>query len=162
MMAMLRWMARIEKALCAAGFLVMSLALVADVASRLALGYGIVGAPQLGLVGMLVTAMFGVGLAADAGEHFRPRVLDKYRPASWEPAMVRIGHALTSAFFALLAGVAAYVAWESWLLDDVTSLLRWPVWLLQATIIVALAFNAVRFALFSGRADAAPSQRVDA
>ena len=161
-MRMLRWMSRIEKALCAGGFLVMSLALVADVASRLTLGYGIVGAPQLGLVGMLVTAMFGVGLAADAGEHFRPRVLDKYRPATWEGAMGRIGHALTSVFFVVLAGVAAYVAWESWLLDDVTSLLRWPVWLLQGAIVIALAFNAVRYAVFSGRPDAAPSQRVDA
>lgn len=158
---MLRWMSRIEKVLCAGGFAVMSLALTADVASRLALGYGIVGAPQLGLVGMLVTAMFGVGLAADAGEHFRPRVLDKYRPAHWEVAMGRIGHALTSVFFLLLAGVAAYVAWESWLLGDVTSLLRWPVWLLQGVMVVALAFNAVRYALFSASPDLAPSQRPD-
>ncbi len=158
---LLRWMSRIEKALCASGFLVMSLALVADVTSRLTFGYGIVGAPQLGLVGMLVTAMFGVGLAADAGEHFRPRALDKYRPASWEGAMGRVGYALTSVFFTLLAGVAAYVAWESWLLSDVTSLLRWPVWLLQGVIVVALAFNALRYALFCHRPDAAPSLKVD-
>lgn len=158
---LLRLISRIEKTLCAAGFLVMSLALVADVAARLTLGYGIVGAPQLGLVGMLVTAMFGVGLAADAGQHFRPRVLDKYRPAGWEGAMVRIGHALTSAFFALLATVAAWVAWESWQLGDVTSLLRWPVWALQGVVAVALAFNAVRYALFCARPDIVPPQRPD-
>ena len=154
-------MSRIEKALCAGGFAVMSLALVADVASRLTLGHGIVGAPQLGLLGMLVTAMFGVGLAADAGEHFRPRVLDKYCPTKWEGAMVRIGHALSAAFFLLLAGVAAYVAWESWLLGDVTSLLRWPVWLLQGVLVVALAFNAVRYAAYCARPVLAPSQPLD-
>lgn len=158
---MLGWMSRIEKAACAGGFVVMSLALVADVASRLTLGYGIVGAPQLALVGMLVTAMFGVGLAADAGEHFRPRVLDKYRPPKWEGAIGRVGHMLTSVFFTLLAGVAAYVAWESWLLADVTSLLRWPVWVLQGVIVVALAFNAVRYAVFVARPDLAPSQEAD-
>ena len=158
---MLGWMSRIEKAACAGGFVVMSLALVADVASRLTLGYGIVGAPQLALVGMLVTAMFGVGLAADAGEHFRPRVLDKYRPPKWEGAISRVGHMLTSVFFTLLAGVAAYVAWESWLLADVTSLLRWPVWVLQGAIVVALGFNAVRYAVFVARPDLAPSQEAD-
>ena len=158
---MLRWVSRIEKAACAGGFAVMSLALLADVASRLTLGYGIVGAPQLGLVGMLVTAMFGVGLAADAGEHFRPRVLDRYRPPKWEGAISRVGHMLTAVFFTLLAGVAAYVAWESWQLADVTSLLRWPVWALQGLIVLAFAFNAVRYAVFGARPDLVPSPQAD-
>lgn len=161
-MRFLRWMSRIEKTLCALGFVTMTLALILDLGARLALGHGLVGAPQLGLVGMLVTAMFGLGLAADAGEHLRPRVLDPYRPQSWAPAMVRIGHLLTGVFFLLLAWLAAAVAWESHLLEDVTSLLRWPVWMLQTVFVLAFGCNAARCLLFGLRPRLAPAEQGEA
>ncbi len=142
-------MSRIEAGLCGAGLVTMAMALIVDVGARLTVGRGIVGAAQLGLVGMLVTALFGVGLAADAGEHLRPRVLDQFRPPGWEMGLRRTGHALTAVFFALLTGIAGMVAAESHRLEDVTSLLRWPVWLLQSVFVVAFGLNAVRYALFT-------------
>ena len=161
-MKSLRWLSRFEKALCALGFVVMAAALILDVGARLTLGHGLVGAPQLGLVGMLVTALFGVGLAGDAGEHLRPRVLDRYRPPAWEPAMVRIGHLLTAGFFLLLAWLSTGVAWESYLLEDVTSLLRWPVWLLQTVFVLAFGCNGVRCLLFGLRPELAPAEQGEA
>ena len=161
-MKCLRWMSRIEKSLCALGFFVMAAALILDVGARLILGRGLIGAPQLGLVGMLVTALFGVGLATDASEHLRPRVLDRYRPPSWEPAMGRIGHLLTGGFFLLMAWLAAGVALESHQLGDVTSLLRWPVWALQLVFVVAFGFNGGRCLLFGLRPDLAPTATAEA
>ena len=152
----LAWLSRAESALCVVGLAVMALALVVDVGSRLTVGHGVVGAAQLGLVGMLLTAMFGMGPAADAGEHLRPRVLDRYSPPSWEAGLSRAGHLLTAGFFALLAWIAVDVAIESHRLDDVTSLLRWPVWLLQTVFVVAFVLNALRYALFALRPDLAP------
>ncbi len=148
-MRILGWLGWLERALCALGFLVMTGALVLDVATRLILGHGLVGAAQLGLVGMLVTALFGVGLAADAGDHLRPRLLDTWRPARWEPGMVRIGQGLTGLFYAGMAVLSVQVAWESWLLADLTSLLRWPVWSLQSVFVLAFAGNAVRHLLLA-------------
>ena len=161
-MKWLRWLSQTEKALCALGFVVMAIALILDVAARLILGHGLVGAPQLGLVGMLVTALFGGGLAADAGEHLRPRVLDPYRPPHWEPAMARIGHLLTGGFFLLLAWLSAKVALESHRLEDVTSLLRWPVWMLQSVLVLAFGGNGVRCLLFGLRPELAPSAQPEA
>ena len=150
-MLVLKWLHRLEAAFCTLGFFVMAAALIADVGARLILGHGLVGAAQLGLVGMLMTALFGVGLAADAGGHFRPRVLDQLRPQRWEPVMLCLGHVLSAAFFMLLAGLSAAVAAESRTLADVTSLLRWPVWLLQAIFVVAFAGNALRYLIFAWR-----------
>ena len=150
------WLARVESACCLAGLAVMALALIVDVGARLTLGHGVVGAAQLGLVGMLLTALFGIGPAADAGEHLRPRILDRYCPPSWEPGLERAGHVLTAGFFALLAWIAAGVAIESHGLDDVTSLLRWPVWLLQTVFVAAFALNALRYALFAVRPHLSP------
>lgn len=153
------WLARLESALCLVGLAIMALALIVDVGARLTLGHGVVGAAQLGLVGMLLTALFGIGPAADAGEHLRPRILDKYCPPGWEPRLERTGHALTAAFFALLTWIAAGVAMESHRLDDLTSLLRWPVWLLQAVFVAAFALNAFRYALYARKPDSAPRNR---
>ena len=150
------WLARLESALCVAGLAIMALALIADVGARLTMGHGVVGAAQLGLVGMLLTALFGIGPAADAGEHLRPRILDRYCPPAWEPGLVRAGHLLTAGFFGLLAWIAAGVAIESHGLDDVTSLLRWPVWLLQAVFVAAFALNALRYVLFAARPGLSP------
>ncbi len=158
-MIVFAWLRRFESALCLAGLAIMALALIVDVGARLTLGHGVVGAAQLGLVGMLLTAMFGIGPAADAGEHLRPRILDRYSPPSWEAGLVRTGHALTAAFFALLAAIAVGVAIESYRLDDVTSLLRWPVWLLQTVFVTAFALNAIRYALYAVRPDLAPRNR---
>lgn len=158
----LAWLARVESALCVAGFGIMTLALIADVGARLTLGHGVVGAAQLGLVGMLLTALFGIGLAADSGEHLRPRILDKYRPPSWEPGLARTGHALTAGFFALLAWIAGGVVVESYRLEDVTSLLRWPVWLLQLVFVAAFALNALRYGLFALRPGLAPANEAGA
>ncbi|MEM1231082.1 MAG: TRAP transporter small permease [Pseudomonadota bacterium] len=149
MSALLTLIGTTERWLCVVGFAVMAAALVADVGARLFLGHGIVGAPQFGLVGMLVTALFGVGLAADRGEHFRPQVLDRFVPAGLERAVVGFGHALTAAFFVLLMVLSIRVARESAQLEDVTALLRWPVWVLQLVFVLAFGFNAVRYLIFA-------------
>ncbi len=148
-MTLLRWIGRIEATCCVLGIATMAVALMLDVGARLIVGHGIVGAPQLGLVGMLATAMFGVGLAADSGEHFRVRVLDGLRPAAWDAGLVRLGHGLTAVFFAVLAWFAVEVAAESYRLRDLTSLLRWPVWLLQGVFVLAFGLNVARYALFA-------------
>jgi len=158
-MSCLTWLTRLEAILCGSGFVLMAGALMVDVGARLTFGHGVVGAAQLGLVGMLVTALFGVGLVAHTGEHLRPRLLDAYRPPSWEAGLNRVGHALTALFFALLAGIAAAVAFESHALRDLTSLLRWPVWLLQSLFVVAFGCNALRVALFALRPHWAPLAR---
>ena len=157
-MKWLAWLARLEAALCSVGFALMAGALMIDVGSRLTVGHGVVGAAQLGLVGMLVTALFGVGLAADAGEHLRPRLLDGWRPQAWEGGLRRVGHGLTAAFFAMLAGISATVAYESHQLGDLTSLLRWPVGLLQLVFVAAFGFNALRYALFTLYPQQAPGE----
>ena len=149
--ASLLWLHRCEQALCALGFAVMAAALVFDVGARIVVGHGLVGAPQVGLVGMLVTAMFGIGLASQAGEHLRPRFMDAWCPPHWTPALRRIGDLLTGVFFLGLGALAGAVAFESHRLDDVTPLLRWPVWAIQSVLVIAFASNGVRHVIFAWR-----------
>jgi TRAP-type C4-dicarboxylate transport system permease small subunit len=149
MKTVLAMISAVERWLCMLGFAVMAIALVSDVGARLFLGHGIVGAPQFGLVGMLVTALFGVGMAADTGEHFRPQVLDRFVPQRLEGTLVTVGHLVTALFFSLLVGLSVWVAAESARLEDLTALLRWPVWMLQLVFVFAFGFNAIRYFAFA-------------
>ncbi len=160
-MSLLNWIGRLERWLCTSGFIVMSAALVLDVAFRLFVGRGVVGAPQVGLVGMMVTALFGLGLAADAGDHFRPRVLDGYVPKSFTEAFIAFGHLVTACFFALLVWLALWVARESYALEDVTPLLRWPVGLLQSVMVIAFSANVLRYLTYAFVPATRPSEHID-
>ena len=160
-MKLLSLIGRCERALCVAGFVVMAAALVLDVAFRLFVGRGVVGAPQVGLVGMMVTALFGLGLAADSGEHFRPRIMDSLVPDGLVDAMEVVRHLLTAVFFAVLAALSVWVAAESLALEDVTPLLRWPVGLLQCVLVAAFSVNVLRYLIYAFAPATRPSEHVD-
>lgn len=149
----LRW---IERIACVLSFTVIAAALIADVGSRLLQGAGILGAVQVGVAGMVVLAMFGIGLASDAGEHLRPRYFDALWPETWRMAVQRIADALTALFFLVFGIIAVLVVAESYALGDVTSVLRWPIWPLQCAIALAFLLNALRYVIFAGRPDLRP------
>ena len=56
-----------EQFLCFTAFMVMAGALVYDVLKRQFTGSGAFGAPQLGVIGMIVVSYIGIGLASAAG-----------------------------------------------------------------------------------------------
>jgi len=139
----------IDRVFCAAGFIVISAALILDAGSRIFIGSGVLGAPQVGVIGMIAVAMFGTGLATSAGEHLRPTFLDGIWPAAWSAAMDRVADAVTAGFFFAIGGLAVLVSWESYVLEDVTNVLRWPIWPLQAMIVVAFGMNGLRYVLYA-------------
>ncbi len=138
-----------ERAICVAGFALIAISLIADVLSRFAFGSGIVGAPQVGVIGMIAVAFFGFGVAAQTGGQLRARFLDWVFPRAWGPAVDRLADAITAAALGVLAVLAALMTAESLALGDVSSVLRWPIWPIQTLIVVALALNAIRYAVFA-------------
>ncbi|MEL7030200.1 MAG: TRAP transporter small permease subunit [Pseudomonadota bacterium] len=145
-LSLLDW---VDRLMCAAGFIIISAALILDAGSRIFFGSGVLGAPQVGVIGMIAVAMFGTGLATTAGEHLRPTFLDGIWPAGWSGAVDRIADMLTGLFFFGIAGLALMVTVESYALEDVTNVLRWPIWPLQSMIALAFAANGVRYAIYA-------------
>ncbi len=140
---------RTERIACGAAFVVMAGALIADVFSRQVFATGLVGAPQVGVVGMIAVAMFGMGVATDHGQHLRPRLFDGLFPAPVQPTIERIANVLTAMFFAGFGVLAALVVAESMALGDRMAVLNWPIWPMQLIILAAFATNAVRFAIYA-------------
>lgn len=168
--AVLSGLGAFERFACVAGFIVMAGALILDVGARLwsnavvhadragwisdaladqiSAGGGVLGAPQVGVIGMIVVAMFGLGVAAQKGAQLRARFLDWVFPKSWGAGVDRIGDLISALAFAVIGGLVVIMVGEAMRLGDVTSVLRWPIWPIQSIIAAAFLLNAVRHLVY--------------
>lgn len=137
-----------EQFLCFVAFMVMAGALIYDVLKREFTGSGAFGAPQVGVIGMIVVSYIGIGLASAAGSHYRPRFADRVFPARFDGLLDRIGEFGFALFCAFMAAVATEVSLESYELKDVAPVLRNPIWPVQMTIAVGFGLVALRHVLY--------------
>jgi TRAP-type C4-dicarboxylate transport system permease small subunit len=162
-----------ERGMCALGFLIMTLALAADVgarllsravaqaagaglidaglADRISLGGGILGAPQVAVIGMIMTALFGMGVAAGQGAELRARLLDGVWPKRWSPLIDRLADGLSAAMLSIVALLCALMAHESLQLGDRSAVLLLPIWPWQGLAAVAFGAAALRYGLYAAQ-----------
>lgn len=138
----------IEQSLCFAAFLVMAGALIYDVLKRKFTGSGAFGAPQVGVIGMIIVSYIGIGLASAAGSHYRPRFADRLFPKKYDDVLNRIGEFGFALFCSFMSLIAVNVSLESFELNDVNSVLRTPVWPVQMIIAVGFGLVALRHFLY--------------
>lgn len=160
MSALLKWLAGAERWAAILAFIVMTLALLADVVSRRLFQTGLIGAVEIAVFGMIALAMFGIGVATDHGAHLRATAFDFLVPAPLRAGVARLGSLLTGLFFLVLAGFAGWIVVESFLLGDRTPVLRAPVWALQVILLLAFASNAARFFIYFADPSLRPAERV--
>jgi TRAP-type C4-dicarboxylate transport system permease small subunit len=159
--AFLSGLSAFERMACAVAFVLMAGALIVDVGARLIGGAGVLGAPQVGVVGMIAVAMFGFGIAAQTGAQLRPRFLDFLVPRAWDGAIDRLADAVTGAMLALLGVLCVLMVEEAARLGDVTSVLRWPIWPIQAIIAFAFLANAARYFVFATYSELRPRDDIE-
>lgn len=141
--------------MCFLAFLLMAGSLMGDVLKREFTGSGWFGAPQVGVVGMIVVAYMGIALASANGSHFRPRFADPLLQR-WDVAASRISEFGFAAFCFFTAYIALNVSIESYELDDVSAVLRWPIWPIQGAIVMGFGLVGVRHTLYGIYLDLRP------
>ena len=161
MSVLLTAIGRAEHWVTIAAFALMALALLADVISRRLFLTGLIGATEVAVMGMVAVAMFGIGIATDEGAHLRPRLFDRLTPRALEPVIGRAASAVTAVFFAIFAGLSAWMVMQSFVLGDRTEILRTPIWTLQTLIFIAFATNAVRFLIYAIDPGLKPSEDLE-
>ena len=137
-----------EQFLCFSAFMVMAGALVYDVLKREITGSGAFGAPQVGVIGMIVVSYIGIGLASASGSHFRPRFADKVLPARFDALLNRVSEFGFALFCAFISFIAVRVSLESYDLKDVAPVLRNPIWPVQMTLAIGFGLVALRHFLY--------------
>lgn len=154
-LAVLAW---VERALCVTAFAVVVCVLFADVVSREVTAAGLYWAPQVGVWANIIVVMAGFGLASASGAHLRPRFADGWLPASWQPLLITLQHALAALFCAAATWLAAGVVIDSWRLGEVSLDLFLPVWPVQAFLPLALCVATLRHVLYTLYAELRPAE----
>lgn len=153
--AFLHYLRIFEQSMCFLAFLLMAGSLMGDVLKREFTGSGWFGAPQVGVVGMIVVAYMGIALASANGSHFRPRFADPLLQR-WDVAASRIGEFGFAVFCFFMAYIALNVSVESYDLEDVSAVLRWPIWPIQGVIVMGFGLVGVRHTLYGIYLDLRP------
>jgi TRAP-type C4-dicarboxylate transport system permease small subunit len=156
---LLQFLNRWERRLCGLAFAVLASVMFADVAMREISGNGIPWAQQTAVFANLVVALFGLGLAASAGSHLRPRFADHWLPERYHPLLQRLADLVSAAFLLAFAVLAVQLVLETHELAETATVLRVPLWPLQCLIPLSFISAALRYLCFFLQPALAPQVR---
>lgn len=147
--ALLARLARVERGITFAAFLVLIAVVFLDVLSRELTGSGLHWASQAGVYANVIVVMVGLGVASATGAHLRPRFADGWLPARFNGVLERLQELLMALFCAAVAWLGADIVLETWRLGEVSPVLGNPVWPVQLIVPLAFAVAALRHGLYA-------------
>ena len=148
-LGLLARLARVEKGITFAAFLLLITVVFLDVVSREVTGSGLHWASQAGVYANVVVVMIGLGVASATGAHLRPRFADRWLPARFDALVERLQELLMALFCAGFAGLGIDIVLETWRLGEVSPALGNPVWPVQSIVPLAFAIAALRHGLYA-------------
>jgi TRAP-type C4-dicarboxylate transport system permease small subunit len=146
-----------ERIVTCAAFLVLIVAVFADVLSREVTGTGLHWARQAGVYANIVVVLFGLGLASAGGAHLRPRFADAWLPQRCAPALQRLNDFGMAVFCAAFAVVALGMVSDSFALQERSVALLIVIWPFQASVPLAFAVAALRHLVYAGYPELRPA-----
>lgn len=117
---------------------------------------GVYGAHKIALYGLVIGAFAGFGLSVATGTQIVPRVAFGWVPASWAPAVDRVGNLFSAAVLGVATWYALVFVLSSREIGTVIPGLDWPAWIIQSVIPFGFASAALRYAIFAVWPAAAP------
>ena len=139
---------KLESAVAIVAFLVISLLLISDVASRELAGSSIWGAQRISVYLMIVIGFLGLGLAADRGRHLRPHFADRLVPPSLVNAAERAGSAIMFAVFVWFSWLGVTFVMSAYEYGDLAQTIKTPLWMIELIVPYAFLSIALRYLVF--------------
>ncbi len=155
-------LAKLEVWLAFSAFVVMLGALVADVTGRelpSLFGGGKLWATPVAVYANVFMSFIGMGIASSQASHMRPRIFDRLAPAWADKALNRFTHLGFGLFCAVFCWFSLRMVMDSIALAEIDTVMQWPVWPFQLTLVVAFFIGALRHALWGVFIDIAPRHR---
>lgn len=144
MKQLLTLLSRFERVACVLALALMTVLIFVDVLLRTAIGTGLHWSGQSAVYANMVVALFGIGLASASAAHLRPRFADSWLPAAWQPLLLRLGEVITSFACGGFALLSAQLVYQTWQLQEISTVLRTLVWPVQLLLPLAFSLTAVR------------------
>lgn len=135
---------RFEAAFAAAAYVVVTLALLTDIASREFFGHAILGIQRVAVYAAIAAGLIGLGLATHKGKHLRPKFTDAWLPQAWHANAARVGDALAFITYAAATYFACLLVRDSYQFGFLAPVLDWPIWYVQLLLPYTFLSTAVR------------------
>ena len=142
---------RIEIVVSCTAFVLVAVALFADVVGREALGNGIFGAQKFAVFCTAIAGLLGFTIVVHSGGHLRVSAVDRLFPEAWHFPMMRIGDLVSCAICVFLGAYAVdFVAKSAQLgeSDMVFRIKMWPIQLVLPYLFLASALRYLCYAAF--------------
>ncbi len=147
----MRWLFWVEASLAVGAFLVVAVALMADVIGREFFGDGIFGAQRVAVWATAIAGLGGFALVTAEGGHLRPQFADSWLPKAWEPWLLRLADVISAAICLFLAWYAWDFVMENRRLEErgmAIPILVWPIQLILPWMFFSSALRYLAFAAF--------------
>ncbi|MBX3500243.1 MAG: TRAP transporter small permease [Alphaproteobacteria bacterium] len=159
---------RVECWVAVACFAFIALIMIVDVFGRELLGpvlaaigvdvgpTGIFAAARFAMIGLIIGAFMGVGIATATGAHLVPRVGFGWVPKAWGPAMDRLADVLTGLFLLGFVWFGVEFVRSTAATELRMPVLDWLVWPIQTAIPLGFLSAALRYFVFAAWPGARP------
>ncbi|KZK78594.1 Tripartite ATP-independent periplasmic transporter, DctQ component [Pseudovibrio sp. W64] len=136
---------RFEATLAALAYIIVVLAMLADVVAREFFDLSLMHSSKIALFAAIFAGMLGLGLATSTGNHIRPKITDQLLPAVWQNLLQRLGDVLSGALFLLAGYVSFGLVQSSYEIGFLVPVVDWPLWWFQSIMPYAFCSNALRY-----------------
>lgn len=140
-----------EATMAVMAFIVVAVALMADVIGREFFGDGIFGAQRVAVWATAIAGLGGFALVTAEGGHLRPQFADSWLPKRWEPVVVRLADVISAAICLFLVWFAWDFVMENRRLGErgmAIPILVWPIQLILPWMFFSSALRYLAFAAF--------------
>ncbi len=149
MLRLVSWLNRVEAALAAIAYLIVTGLLIASMASREFFSKSLGSAETLAVFAAVYASFFGMVLATAANAHLRPQFADKWLPAAWHHQVARLGDGVSALLFCGIGLVATLYLSDTFANKDLAPIIYWPLWTIQIVIPYAFFSCALRHLVFA-------------
>lgn len=143
------WITGIEKLLASLAFVIMLVAIGADVIGREVFSHGIFGSVRVAVYALIISAMAGFGIATATGSHLRPRFADRLVPYPLQVPALRLGQIISAAILFTLAWAAWEMVLFTRMIEERDLALDTLVWPVQLALPLGFGLSAVRHLIYA-------------
>lgn len=140
---------RAEIVVACIAFVLVAMALFADVVGREVMGNGIFGAQKFAVFCTAIAGLLGFAIVVHSGGHLRVSVVDRMFPESWHPTMMRLGDIISGAICVFLGLYAVEFVMKSAQLGESDMVFRIKLWPIQMVLPYLFLASALRYFCFA-------------
>lgn len=152
------WIERLEIIIACVCLPTAAAALCADVISRELFGQGLYGVQKFAVYCCAISGALGISIVVHRGGHLRISAVDALLPTTLLPQISRLGDAISAAGCLFLAYYSFIFVRNTFLFQEVDTILDIPIWRVQMVLPIAFTLAAIKYLMHAAAPTLKPTE----